>query len=279
MSLKAIVTEDEFAALDVTLQKEYVTRDGQYVLDVISEGGLELVDASGLKSALQKERSAKNAAEKAAGKWAGVDFTPEQAQEAVSKVAEMADWDPEKKLVEARTQMEKQLADAYAGKEKTLTDKYDKDVGSLRQTNESLTSQLRQTLVDTELTAAIAAEKGVVELLLHPLRDHIQVKEVDGKFVARVVDNEGNDRLSTRSGSGPHDLMGIPELVTEMKSKPGFSRAFEGSSGGSGALPGSGNAGQGGPYTISAADAQDMGKYRTARERAEKAGATLQILD
>lgn len=88
-------------------------------------------------------------------------------------------------------------------------------------------------LVNSAATAAIAAEKGVPELLLPHIQSQVKVVQEGEDYVVRVVDNAGDPR-----GDGKGGFMTIADLVKEMKSSTVFGRAFEaGDNGGSGAPP------------------------------------------
>jgi hypothetical protein len=88
---------------------------------------------------------------------------------------------------------------------------------------QSLKDQLYSNLVLSEATTAIAAQKGVAELLMPFVRERVRAVEEDGNLRVYVVDNEGNRRYSGTTG----EAMSIQELVSEMKGNAQFGRLFE----------------------------------------------------
>ncbi|MCV5209767.1 hypothetical protein OFC00_33315, partial [Escherichia coli] len=63
------------------------------------------------------------------------------------------------------------------------------------------------------------------------IRRHIKVVEEEGRFVRRIVDDEGDVKVN-----GKGEPMTISELVTEMRNNDLYARAFDGEGrGGSGA--------------------------------------------
>jgi len=248
--LKAIITADEHKALPADVQGHYTEKDGKHVLDVGAVDGMELANTVNLKSALQTERGAKETAEKKAKelttKFEGID-DPAAAIEAMKKVAEMGDWDPDKKLAEAKTQFEKQLSDKYANMEKSLTKKHADETDVLTKRLETQRGQLQKSLIGSAAVKAISEAGGSAELLLPIVERQAQMRELDdGQFVVEVLDAEGKARISPESGSTA--AMTISELIAELKQDEKFGRAFDGSSasgsgagrtGGTGVKPGS----------------------------------------
>jgi len=277
MALLAVLTAEEFSKLPTAIKEHYREDNGSHILDVTSAGDLELANVVKLKSGLQKEREKTEKLEKAFKPFKDLD--PEKVQDALSKMDELATWDPDKKLAEARKQMEKQLSDSFASKEKQLTDKYSSELGGVTKKYEATKGQLHHTLVDAQLIAAISSEKGIPDLLVPALRSHIKmVENEDGTWDARVIDKEGTERLSSKSGAGSSDRMSIAELVQEMKRSQTFARAFDGNgTGGSGSTGGDSRP-SGGSFRISETDARDPMKYRKMREEANKAGKPLEIV-
>lgn len=276
MALNAILTAEEFKAIPDVIKTHYREEGENHILDVTSNGELELVNSKSLKSALQKEREARTKFEKDLKQFKDID--PEKAREALSKMDEMASWDPDKKLAEARKQLEKQLTEQFSSREKQLVEKSKSEFEGVSKKYDATRTQLQRTLVDSVLAQAIATEKGVPELLIPALRSTIKMVELDdGTWEARVVDKDGTERLSTKSGAGASDRMTIPELVAEVKRSTVFARAFDGSSTGGSGASGSDSGRNNGSFSLSEADARDPVKYRHAREAAQKAGKTLEI--
>jgi hypothetical protein len=262
MAMKAKLTTEEHAQLSPEFQKEYVEKDGTFVLDVTPVDGLALDDARGLRSALQKERE--NVAERDRQLRDFKDLDPTKAREALTKVEEMANWKPEDKV---REQIEAQS--------RQLTEKHEREIAAKDTEINDLTGQLESHLVDAVATAALTEHKGNVKLLLPHIRSKTKVMRENGKFVARVIGEDGNTLVSMKQGST--DPMGVTELVGEMKNDPTFAPAFIGvDASGPGVSPHVKRTASG-VHVISAADAAEPAKYRAAKEAARKAGVELQL--
>jgi len=174
-------------------------------------------DTTGLRNALAAEKEERRKAKEALDKFKDVD--PEKYQQLL-KTTE----DAERKRLESKG--------AWEALEKQLIEKHQKDMESRDTRIGTLTEALNKRLVDAEATAAIAAAKGVPQLLLPHVRASIKVSEEDGEFLAKVVDTKGNPRIGDAKGTP----MTITQLIEEMKQSEVFGRAFEASgAGGSGA--------------------------------------------
>lgn len=261
MALKAILTADEHKALAEPLQKEYAQKDGRYMLDVEPVDDVALENVKGLKTALSKERTAREGLEKTMKAFEGLDA--EKARSALQKIEEMADWKPEDKVKEQIESIKNQL-----------TDKYKKEIEKLEGRKGHLAKKIEQLLIDAKAVQALSEEKGNAKLLLPHIRSVCRVEETqDGDFVARVLDDHGNIRLTEAGGS--HDPMEIPELVKLMKKMDTYAPAFAGTGASGSGARGSFGAGGSGVYRLSVEEARDPAKYRAAKEAAEKAGADI----
>lgn len=232
MALKAIV--DSLDSINEAVRGEYRegTADegleGKFVLAVEGVNGYALENVSGLKSALGKERTAREKLESDVVKFKDLD--PDKARQALTELEELKALDPNKeadKIANSKFEAAKaQLLEKHRGELEAATG----EITNLRSTVENL-------LIDQVATSALAAEKGSVDLLLPHVKNSTKVKQVDGKFVVEVVDREGNARIADSNGNP----MTIKDLVAEMKASDTFSRAFEASGQtGSGMNPGGG---------------------------------------
>lgn len=280
MTLMAVVTTEEFGALDDALKSHYIEDGDNHTLDVTSVGGVELSDTKQLRNALQMEKKETTKAKKALEEFADLDYDIETGREAITKLAEIADLGGDDALKAAREQMEKQLGDRYTGMEGKLVKKHTGEMETITGKYNSTLDQLKHLLVDAQLTKAITEEKGSVDLLIHAIKQHVKVFEnEDGTFSARVVDEDGTDRLSMKSSKDPHALMGISELVQEFKSSEKFARAFDGSGAKGSGATGTDTKIHGNTLTISANDAKDTAKYRAAKAEAEKGNRDFAIAE
>lgn len=249
MALDAIVESMDKVAEGLREHYKEVEGGGSFVLDVIAVKGTELADTQGLKKALERERSNVKSAQTKLKTFDGID--PKEAREALGKMDEMADWDPDKKLEEAVQAREKQLVKRHEDEKKTLNSRV-----------ENLREQLSDNLIKATATKAIAEAKGSVELLLPHVMRQTKMRETDdGKLIAEVVDEAGHQRVGDSTGNP----MTIPQLVDELKKDSTFSRAFDATgasgSGAGGAGRGGGGAGSGGvssTKTVSRGDQDAM---------------------
>jgi hypothetical protein len=222
MALKAVLTGD--LPDDVkTFYKPVDGKDKTFVLDVEAVEGYALEDVTGLKNTLGKERTEKDKLKQAVKAFEGLD--PNETREKLTKLEELLKIDPTKQADEIANQKLEAL-------KKQLTDRHQKEV----EDREKAISRYRDTVYDLKIrataTEAIAAEKGVPELLLPHVQRQTRLKETDdGKFIVEVIDAAGNVRIGDANGNP----MTIAQLVAEMKSSAVYGRAFEATgSGGSG---------------------------------------------
>jgi len=104
-----------------------------------------------------------------------------------------------------------------------LSKSHNKELGKRDVLVQSLKDQLYANLVISETTTAIAAQRGVSELLMPFVKERVRAVEEDGNIQVYVVDGDGNRRYSGTTG----EVMSISELVSEMKGNPQFGRLFE----------------------------------------------------
>jgi hypothetical protein len=243
MSVDARLTEEQHASLDDGLKGHYrKDSDGSFVLDVNAVGGLELTDASGLKSALGKEKA--NAKElsakyKTLSESVG-DLNLDEARDALVKLAEMGDLDGSEKLqaelAAAKELLEKKFADDLGKKQAG----WEKQAGDFKTKIGSLEGKLRDEMISAKALQAITAQGGNPKLLLPLINQRCRVEEEDGEYVVRVYDEAGNQMFTSQSGKS--DPMDLPEFVTELAKSEDFAPAFKGanasgSGGGRGGKP------------------------------------------
>ena len=99
-----------------------------------------------------------------------------------------------------------------------------------------------------------------------------------GKVKLSIQDNNGNVKLSNKSGSV--EPMTVEEHVAELKGMDSFAAFFPGTGAtGTGAVSSTPLRSKAGQHIISREDAKNPQKYRVAKEAAVKAGTTLQIAE
>ncbi len=214
MSLRAVVSEDEFGGLNEAFQAEYKKQEnGTYILDVSPVDDFALENVRGLKSALNAERENREKLESSMKAFEGIDA--QNARASIQKIDEL----------------------------NNLNERHSFEKAKLQDKVNSLSRQLEGDRIDSVATKAIAAQNGNISLLLPHLRSQTRMIEDDGgKQVIQVVDLDGNVRMTGESGKTTR--MTIDELVAEMKESDDFSCAFAGTdASGTGAGRG-GNGGQ-----------------------------------
>ena len=244
MALKTKIAKLEDVA--EPLRELYEAKDGAFVLKLDGDAGDVFPGLTAKQQELLNEK--KTLADKLKaleGQLSGIDL--EKAKKALEQAEQLereklkatGDWDAREK------QLKEQLAADLSKREthfqtelKTRDDRISKLQGSLE-----------KNLIEAQATAAIAAAKGVPELLLPHVMRSVKVVEENGEFVARVLDAQGQPRIANVKG----EPFTIALLVEEMKANEVYGRAFDASSaGGSGAHKSDG--GKSGAKTVRWAD-------------------------
>lgn len=184
-----------------------------------------------------------------AGKFDGLDgdVTPDVIGQAIDRLKETAtrdkagatNWD------KIRSDLEKAHATALANKDNELT---------------GMQKSLNRFLIGRQAAETVAAAKGVPALLMPHIEARAKVvREADGDFQVRIIDDAGDPRGNSSGG-----FMTMADLVAELKADPVFGRAFESDNTGS-----AGGAPRPGGTTRSANPAQrpGVGTPLTANER------------
>jgi hypothetical protein len=213
--LKAKLTKAEFDALPEALREYYTVNEaGEYILD--AEG---VEDVTGLKSALEKEKTRAKELKEQFEKFKDID--PDKAREALSKLEELE-----------QTKLRK--AGEFDKLKQQLVEQHNTELAKKGEREKQLLTSIESFLIDAEATAAIAAAKGVPALLLPHVKSSTRVVEKDGKFVVEILDATGNPRIGDSQGNP----FTIKQLVEEMQNSDVYGRAFEASGkGGAGTTP------------------------------------------
>jgi len=219
MALDAI--RDSLEGLPEDVAREYVEitlGEGSnarklFKLDVTPQEGFELDNVSGLRSALGKERDGRRTAEDKLKPYDGLDV--EKARQAMQKMDDMANWNPDKEVAERIQARERQLVQKH-------TEKVDELTGEIK----SRDTQISKLVLESQAQAAIDKYQGSSLLLLPHVLRQTKLRRLDnGDFVAEVVDSDGIPRIGDSTGGA----MTIDQLVAEMRSKQEYSGAFRGS--------------------------------------------------
>jgi len=252
-----IPTKAEYDALPEAVKGFYVEKDGKFLLDADFE------DVSGLKSALDKERTGRSTLEKTLKELRTQlgDADPAKARDALAKLQEMEDQNlisqgKVEELLKSRTE---RLVQDYEGK--------------LKGTTEKLTAterRLAELVIDNELRK-VAVVKKVQETAVEDFleRGRKVYRMVDGK----AVPMRGDDVIF---GKKPNEPMSMDEWADTLA--PVAPHLFHGSSGG-GATNHGGAPGGKARFTVTREEARNSAVVRERREAAQKAGTDLVYLD
>lgn len=193
---------------------------GKFVMDPDIFGHL---DNSGLRKALDTERTNAKEFGKIKDAWTKVGESPEAV---LTKLQELQEAVTKKDGSAGAFEKYKQEVDALM-KQKDLDN-------SAKLTKMQAT--LETYLVEAEAAKIIADAKGSPALLMPHIKGCAKVVEENGKYVVRVVDAEGEPRYAAATGAH----MTLSDLVGELKAHAEFGKAFEpsGTQGG-GMRPGS----------------------------------------
>jgi len=265
MALKAVLTKEEFDALDEAIKKLYVEKDGKYLLD--AEG---VEDVSGLKSALEKERGTvkKLKADLQATVDKFKDIDPDKARDAQKKLQDledkqMMDEGKVEELFKKRT--ERMVADFENQKIA-----FNNQIKTLNGANQSLTGELSELLIDGSLRQA-AIKAGVHEAAVEDV-------VLRGRGVWKLVDKKPTPMNGENIiyGKDPNQIITMEEWISGLQ--PVAPHLFK-PTGGGGSPAGDASKGTGGGKVIrlSREEAKDPLKYRAAKEQAAKAGTTIEI--
>lgn len=252
MALPAVVSKIEEVPEAFRGEYKQITEGphkGKFIADITSVDGFGLEDIKGLKATVSSTRSERDALAQKVSKLGT--HTAEEIAEAIARLEEIKNFNPDEKSAAKIEAMKKQLAEKHAT-----------ELTTLQKTLQDRDRELSEIMVDSAATAAIAKHKGNLTLLLPHVRAAIRVvrdKET-GKVVRQIIDEKGNARVSMKQGNT--DNMDVDEYVETLRGSKEFAPAFagSGSSGaGAGTTPSGGtpsnNGGSGGAPGMSAVDA------------------------
>ncbi len=222
--------------------------DGTFVLQVEAVDGFALENVKGLRSALEKERSA------AAELKATLSKLGDRSIDDVLKSHEQVlEWQksgsPDDKARKEIESIKSQMATAHG-----------KELASLKQELATAEAQLLGEIGTSKLQQAIVARKGNVKLLMPVASPHLRVRKVDGKYVTEVIGGDGVVRISPKNPQAP---MSPEEFVDELASDRDYAMCFEASGNSGGGATGGGQSGgtaarSGAAKTVSRSDAEAM---------------------
>ena len=279
MALKAMTNKEEFDSLGADVQTHYspdTENPDVFRLGVTPVNGVELAGVTGLKTALQKERSSVTTLKASLGSFDGIN-----AEEARTAITELAALKKDGGTNQTRDEVRAELDSVYEAKFKTdretLTKKFTSDIEVKDTKIGTLSRQLEKTLIENTSVAAIMAADGAPELLLPGILQQTKLVTLEnGNLAIRVIGNDGHERLSPIAGSS--DPMTISEFVGELKDDPKFGRAFRPSGAtGSGASTSGEVSSSSGEIILSREAAKNPQNYQAAKAQAEKQGKAFRV--
>jgi hypothetical protein len=184
----------------------------------------------------------------------------EIAKELKQAKAALKAWDGKdpgkyEQLVAAQEEAERKRAAAegdFTTLKNQLVEKHKGDIEGATKRISKLEAALNQRLVQAELTKAIAAKKGVPELLLPYAEKFARVRETDDGFEAYLADERGNPMYADGRAT-PMDFGSFVEQHLMTK----FPRAFDGTGSSGGGASKSIPSG-GGPGVVSGTNSPDF---------------------
>ena len=281
MALKAIADKSEFDSLSEDVKSHYspdTSNPDVFRLSITPVDGVELVNANGLKTALQKERSQVSSLKSSLSSFDGLNA--EEARTAMSELELLRkEGNGNQTRDEIRAELDAVYVTKFAADRDSLTKKFSSDIDAKDLRINSLSGQLERQLIDGEAIKAITEAGGSVPLLIRELRAVSKAIVLEnGNTVTRIFDDNGQERMSPKAGSS--DPMTYTEYVAELRGNKSFAGAFkaDGKSG-SGATGSSGNVETSGEIVLRGPDSRNAQKYREADARAKKQGKKLILED
>lgn len=239
MKLKYKLTTDEYNALDDATKAHYVDKGGRYELDL---------DENPALTALQAERTAKQAAENELRVFKATGVTPEELTgyvtfkakhgtlESVEQVLEQGDaaWKTERqRLVEEHTRQMTEKDKAVKQKDEVIGQK-ESEIDSYVKTRE----------ISDALTEH-GVKAGSRDILCHYLTSRVVTVQDNGRRVIRVLDESGQHAFADGAGNYKTVADHVKELSSSEKYADFFEPTGRGGSGAPGRSGGNPTRGQG----------------------------------
>ncbi|BDU72392.1 hypothetical protein [Mesoterricola silvestris] len=191
-------------------------------------------DVTGLKSALEKERTNSKKYEPLAKAWEKLGKTPEEISALLEREKDLEKKKEELELQDALKKGEYQkVLDGEAKKREQMAAAHKADLEAANGTAMRYKSALEKYLIEAQATAAITEAKGVPQLLMPHVLGRVKVLEQDGKFTVQILDPVGNPLVAGAGG----EPATFKHLLDGFKADPIFGRAFEGTNASGGGAP------------------------------------------
>jgi hypothetical protein len=182
------------------------------------------------------------------------------------KLKEFEGYDPGElarlRAVEEKVKREAELTRSEFDRQFTeASDQYKAQIELLAGQNEVYKRDLNRALVDNQAVMDITTRGGKAAWLLPHIKDHTEMREVDGRHVAVVIGDDGKPRLK-KGATQTTDFLPIADYVDELKEHPEFEDAFRGTGATGGGATNNRTAAQGtAPATVSKQDLKAIGLH------------------
>lgn len=229
MPLKPVI--EDINSVDESHRSLYVEKDGLYQLDVepVTKVGdrevyISLEDTSGLRKGFQTAQSRIREMESRVDQWG--DMKPDEIKQALNELETLkaSSGDLDEKAVKLAESRVNQVAAQFKSEREVLENR-----------TKVLEGNLRTTLIDNQIANAIlksGGEEATVQMMARHIADHVDMREVNGKYLAEVIDPKTGD---VRIGDSNGNPMSIDQLIKEFKESDTWGKAW----------PGTGRAGMG----------------------------------
>lgn len=250
MALKAKISS--LTDVPESLRSEYKREGDSYVLDVEGVGGLSLEDVTGLRSALSKERTTREALEGKVSKFG--DLTPESLADMRARLDVFTKLDPSKDA-------ERIAEEKMKSRELSLIEKHTQELKQSQEKSSRFEKLAVKHLHDSELSRALLSQKvkpSMVDLLAEKMKK-LTVLEIndDGTAAIKVFSDDG---VTPRILDGKGTAATVENLAEDFRIR--YPECFEGlghSGGGTGTKSSSGGG----------SSAKTYAECKTAEDRAQ----------
>lgn len=222
MTLKAILTEEEYEGASEVVRGHYTQSGDSYRLEVEAAQGWGLDHVQKLREGLtdleqekrrlaEKQRRATERLKKYEDEEGNALIDPDEARKALQRLKEGA-----------------KTEEKWSQEKRGLEEAHQRELSARQERIASLENQIRTERVDVEARRILATKgiEGDADLLLPHVKDSILWEDEDGKLVMRVRDaDKGGARFTQKQGE--RGYMGLEEFIsTDLRKR--FPRAFNG---------------------------------------------------
>lgn len=229
MKLKSKYSKQE--DIPESVRDFYEERDGAWVLD----HDIDIPNVSSIRNDLSTERRRRQELESKIQKWESLGKSDEEIAALIEKHKKLEEDDLESKG--KWDQLKAQLVETHNAEKNRLQKKID----DLTKTVDERDSAIREMLLDSNATAAIAEHDGDPELLMPFVRKRMRVVEAEGRRKIEVLGEDGNVKMN-----GKGEPISVSDLIAEMRGNERFGKLFKGSGASGGGTPPGGGGGSGG---------------------------------